>query len=161
MSFFTSQKKKGEKEPPFLFYRATNGIWKSAAATYLHVCQALREPFVHSFRGWMWGEAICSWSALSHAVFKEQHGACSQVAAGRPFKRRPIFVVLRGEINALSLQVKIWSGIFLFLFFFEADVNFLLLSELFDWLQVIPPHCKWLIWSSNRCFVMNRKTSDI
>lgn len=33
------------------FYLASNGIWKSAAATYLHVCQALREPFVRSFRG--------------------------------------------------------------------------------------------------------------
>lgn len=33
----------------FFFYLATNGIWKSAAATYLHVCQALREPFVRSF----------------------------------------------------------------------------------------------------------------
>lgn len=32
-------------------YLAANGIWKSAVATYLHVCQALREPFVRSFRG--------------------------------------------------------------------------------------------------------------
>lgn len=41
----------GSSRKDLLFYLATNGIWKSAAATYLHVCQALREPFVHSFRG--------------------------------------------------------------------------------------------------------------
>lgn len=48
------------------FYLASNGVWKSAAATYLHVCQALGELFVRSVRGEREVRAICSWSAPSH-----------------------------------------------------------------------------------------------
>lgn len=35
----------------FFYDLASNGIWKSAAATYLRVCQALWEPLVLSFGG--------------------------------------------------------------------------------------------------------------
>lgn len=58
------------------FYLASNGIWKWAAATYLLVRQALREPFVPSGGG----EGEVKPSAAAGSGLEEQRGVCSQVA---------------------------------------------------------------------------------
>lgn len=59
----------------------------------------------------MRGEAICSWSALSHGVFRNNAGVCSQVAQGHGSNAGGFFLLVSGgSVTNLDTNSHVTGG---------------------------------------------------